>query len=114
MKSKNPPRARAILIVLFPHKKGSFMKLLIGILILLFVLTTISFSDVAYANQCDRVFEDSPEYSREITESEYSDATFNQHHTSQYFEAPSRAQDENSWYEFETNSDKNWDPTPNF
>lgn len=49
------------------------MKLLIGILILLFVLTTVGFYDVAYAaTACERTFEElTPEREYEALELEY-------------------------------------------
>jgi len=61
------------------------MKLLIGILILLFVLTTISFYDTAYASQaCENTFrEESYEQDYETVEP----ATFRNYRGSHYLES---------------------------
>lgn len=69
--------------------EGSFMFLrsinfLIGILILLFILTTLGFSETAFANTCE-VFFDSPEYSRENEEYSQSGSSEFIHSTSGHY-----------------------------
>ncbi len=81
------------------------MKFLIGVLILLFVLTTIGFSQIAYAQDCTAVFEDHSAtsfYEARVYESREGWNEFNTSRSPYFLEPRERIQNDRDWNEFET------------
>lgn len=92
------------------------MKFLISILILLFVLTTLGFSGIAYAaTSCEvSYFENSP-YERETYEdaSRY-EVEFINSQTAYFNEGQRRIRDERQWEEFTDRVDNEFNYNDNF
>ena len=91
------------------------MKILIGILILLFVLTTISFSETAYAvGECGHIYAVS--YTEYLpSEETESDSSYNSYLRSHYMESKDRSEFiPSSEYEGAPAHNRDWDPSPEF
>ena len=80
------------------------MKLFIGILILLFALTTMGFSGVAYADQCESVF--TPDIYNEYGNYSYYDSRAESEGFPYFIENRERSQHyEDGWTEFDNTLD---------
>lgn len=78
------------------------MKVLLGILILLFVVLTMGFADVAYATRCG-FFLDSPEYIRsENSYDQRSNDQFNHESSGYYMENNRRGERFEDYYEYDS------------
>lgn len=76
------------------------MKFLIGVLILLFFVTTLGFSELAFANTCNITFEEpTPDLNRESQIEYLNNAQFVES-SNYFFEGQRRPQDMRSWDEF--------------
>lgn len=78
------------------------MKVLLGLVVLLFIALTMGFAESAYANRCGAIF-DSPEYIRTAEYQDYREnGQFNHENSGYYMENNRRGERYEEYYEYDS------------